>query len=158
MNERKRVIIPSLVVGFGTVGARTSTGALHAIGDGIARVAAAPAILVGSIAAVLLYAPSDADLRHGVGALLISTFLFGGVLDRYARQRPTRARGFFAACGSHLGAMLRLGIAILLVFAAFHLAIGGDFPNGYVHEAAFVTALLIALVVTFAQVRIAVED
>jgi hypothetical protein len=158
MNERKRVIIPSLVVGFGTVGARTSTGALHAIGDGIARVAAAPAILVGTIAVVLLYAPGDADLRHGVGALLISTFLFGGILDRYARRRPTRARGFFAACGAHFGAILRTWLIVCLVLLLFHAVVGQAFENDYVHEAGFLLGVLIAAIVLFAQVRIAVED
>src|SRR3954454_24112339 len=156
MNERKRVIIPSLVVGFGTVGARTSTGALHAIGDGIARVAAAPAILVGTIAVVLLYAPGDADLRHGVGALLISTFLFGGILDRYARRRPTRARGFFAACGAHFGAILRTWLIVCLVLLLFHAIVGRAFENDYVHEAGFLLGVLVAATVLCARVPIAV--
>ena len=30
------------------------------------------------------------------------TFLAGGIIDRYARQRPTRAHGFFAAGGVYL--------------------------------------------------------
>jgi hypothetical protein len=42
--------------------------------------------------------------------LLVWTFLSGGILDRYARQRPTRAHGFFAACGVYFWRFLRLGL------------------------------------------------
>ena len=41
--------------------------------------------------------------------LVLWSFLTGGVLDRYARGRPTRAHGFFAACGTHFWRLLRLG-------------------------------------------------
>lgn len=128
-----------------------------ALSDGIARVMSAPAVLAGTIALVVLYGPHH-DLRHVAGALLLWAFLSGGMLDRYARQRATRAHGFFAACGGHLGAMVRLALAIVLLMAAFHLAVGGDLPDGYVHELAFVAALAMALIVSLAQVRIAVED
>jgi len=138
-------------------GEGSSTSVAHALSDGIARVAAAPVILIGTIGLVIGYGPPG-DVRHLAGALLLWAFLSGGALDRYARQRPTRSRGFFAACGGHLGAMLRLGLTAILVMAAFHLAIGGDFPNDYVHAAAFVTALGLALLLTVAQVRVAVED
>ena len=37
-------------------------------------------------------------------------FLTGGILDRLARQRPTRAYGFFAACGVFFWRFLRLGV------------------------------------------------
>jgi hypothetical protein len=39
------------------------------------------------------------------------TFLLGGVLDRYARQRRTRAHGFFAACGVYWFRFARLAVA-----------------------------------------------
>jgi hypothetical protein len=42
--------------------------------------------------------------------LLAWLFLSGGILDRYARQRPTRAHGFFAACGVFFWRFLRLGM------------------------------------------------
>jgi hypothetical protein len=42
--------------------------------------------------------------------LLAWLFLSGGILDRYARQRRTRAHGFFAACGVFFWRFLRLGI------------------------------------------------
>jgi hypothetical protein len=131
--------------------------AAHALSDGIGRVAAAPAVLAGTIALVSLYG-TPRDVRHVAGALLLWAFLSGGVLDRYARRRPTRARGFFGAAGGHFGAMLRLGLSLIVLMLAFHIAIGGDFPNDYVHEAAFVTSLAMVLVLTLAQVRVAVED
>ena len=37
-------------------------------------------------------------------------FLSGGIIDRYARQRPVRAHGFFSACGIHFFRFLRLGV------------------------------------------------
>lgn len=136
---------------------RSRTSAAHALADGIGRVLAAPVILLGTIGIVVLYGMPD-DARHLFGAWLLSAFLSGGILDRYARQRPTRARGFFAACGGHLGAMLRLELAVLVIMAFFHLVIGPDFPNPAVHRIAFVVALLLALILTLAQVRVAVED
>jgi hypothetical protein len=44
------------------------------------------------------------------------TFLAGGIIDRYARQRPTRAAGFFAACGVHFFRLLRLGVVAGVVY------------------------------------------
>src|SRR5687767_10172275 len=38
------------------------------------------------------------------------TFVAGGILDRYARRRRTRAHGFFAACGVYFFRFLRLAI------------------------------------------------
>jgi hypothetical protein len=49
--------------------------------------------------------------------LLVWTFLWGGILDRYARDRATRAAGFFAACGAHAGRMLRLGLMAGVAYA-----------------------------------------
>jgi len=48
--------------------------------------------------------------------IVIWSFLSGGVLDRYARQRPTRAHGFFAACGTFFWRFARLGIVALFVY------------------------------------------
>lgn len=63
--------------------------------------------------------------------LVIWSFLSGGVLDRYARQRPTRAHGFFAACGVHFWRLARLGLMAWLVYA---------FLFGYVHRWIFTDA------------------
>jgi hypothetical protein len=50
--------------------------------------------------------------------LLAWLFLSGGILDRYARQRPTRAHGFFAACGMFFWRFLRLGIVAGAIYWA----------------------------------------
>jgi hypothetical protein len=44
------------------------------------------------------------------------TFLSGGAIDRYARQRPTRAYGFFAASGVHFFRLLRLAVISGLLY------------------------------------------
>jgi hypothetical protein len=48
--------------------------------------------------------------------LVAWTFLVGGIVDRYARQRPIRAAGFFAACGVHFFRLLRLAIVSGVVY------------------------------------------
>jgi len=50
--------------------------------------------------------------------LLLWSFLSGGVIDRLARARRTRAHGFFAACGIHFWRFLRLGLFAWLVYYA----------------------------------------
>jgi len=45
------------------------------------------------------------------------TFLTGGILDRYARQRPAGTAGFFAACGVHFFRLLRLTVISGLAYA-----------------------------------------
>jgi len=42
--------------------------------------------------------------------LTVWLFLVGGVLDRYARMRPTRSRAFFGACGTYFFRFLRLAL------------------------------------------------
>jgi hypothetical protein len=168
-------------------------GPLSALGDGLGRVARAPAVLAGTFALTLLVAlPLSLALRGmiaaqlgqsltadlvakgidngwwqefsaqatglattfvpsilGFGAVLqnisnladnrplattiagatvawmvIWSFLSGGIIDRLARDRATRARGFFGACGAHFPAVLRLGLIALgvywLVFSVVH--------------------------------------
>jgi hypothetical protein len=110
--------------------------------------------------------------------LLTWTFLSGGILDRYARRRPTRAHGFFGAAGACFWRLLRLGVIAAIVYGLLF---------GYVHRwllddaygrltrdltverTAFVWrltlyalfgALLVAVNVLFdyAKIRIVVED
>jgi hypothetical protein len=57
--------------------------------------------------------------------MVIWSFLSGGVLDRLARARRTRASGFFAACGVHFWRFLRLGVIAWCVYASLF---------GYVHK------------------------
>jgi hypothetical protein len=48
--------------------------------------------------------------------LALWLFLGGGVLDRLARDRPTRSTGFFAACGTYFPRFVRLGVVSGLVY------------------------------------------
>lgn len=48
--------------------------------------------------------------------VVVWTGLIGGIVDRYARQRPTRAHGFAAASGTFFPRFLRLGVVSGLVY------------------------------------------
>ena len=84
-------------------------------------------------AAVLDNVSSVLDAQHEaapiVGVLAaylgVWTFLTGGIIDRFARQRPTRAHGFFAVSGAFFFRFLRLAMAAGLVYW---------FMFGVVHE------------------------
>ncbi|HET7217280.1 MAG TPA: hypothetical protein VFJ02_04500, partial [Vicinamibacterales bacterium] len=110
--------------------------------------------------------------------LVIWSFLSGGVIDRYARQRPTRAYGFFAACGTHFWRFLRLGVLAWIVywilFALVHPWLFDDlYPwltrDVVVERTAFLTRValyvlfgvllvLANVVFDYARIRIVVED
>ncbi len=110
--------------------------------------------------------------------LVIWSFLSGGILDRYARGRPTRTAGFFAACGIHFWRFARLGAIVLLVYyLLFSVVHGWLFDDLYpflirdltVERTAFairlgcyaVLALLLivcSVVFDYARIRIVVED
>lgn len=49
--------------------------------------------------------------------LVVWSFLAGGILDRYARHRTVGTTGFFAACGTHVWPLLRLGGIALVLYA-----------------------------------------
>jgi hypothetical protein len=110
--------------------------------------------------------------------MIIWSFLSGGVLDRYARDRPTRTPGFFAACGTHFWRFLRLAIlgwfVYVFLFSFLHAWI---FDIGYVRLTRNVTVereafairtlgyllfgtglVLCSMLFDFARVRIVVED
>ena len=65
-----------------------------------------------------------ADTRRETTALIgllaayvvVWTALIGGIVDRYARQRPTRVHGFAAASGTFFLRFLRLGIVSVLAY------------------------------------------
>jgi hypothetical protein len=113
------------------------------------------------------------------GAYLAAwTFLAGGILDRYARQRPTRAAGFFMASGGYFFRFLRLaivaGVAYAWLFTSVHewlfterlppLTRDLDVERtAFLWRAAFYGLfglLLIAanIVFDYAKIRIVVED
>lgn len=110
--------------------------------------------------------------------LLGWVFLFGGIVDRYARQRSTRAHAFFSASGVYFFRFLRLaivaGAAYWLLFTYVHDWLFADVYAGInrnlgVERTAMawrfglyaVFALLLAaanLVFDYAKVRAVVED
>ena len=110
--------------------------------------------------------------------LIVWSFLSGGVLDRYARRRATRAPGFFAACGTHFWRFLRLGALAWLVywvlFAGVHGWLFDDFYPWITRDVtvertaflvrAFLYAIFAALLVAanlafdYARIRTVVED
>jgi hypothetical protein len=110
--------------------------------------------------------------------LVLWSFLSGGILDRFARDRPTRGRGFFGACGAHFPAIARLGLIALAVYALLfgwlhpllfttaYSRVTHELPverTAFAIRAAFYALFLgvliaVNLVVDYARIRIVVED
>jgi hypothetical protein len=135
--------------------------------------------VLNNLDAILDNLPMATTIAGATSAwLVLWSFLSGGVLDRYARQRPTRAYGFFAACGTHFWRFLRLGIVAWAVywvlFAEVHVWL---FYSVYpwltrdltVERTAFAIRLVLYLifglvlitaniVFDYARIRIVVED
>ena len=135
--------------------------------------------VLDNISGLLDNLPLASAVASAVAAwMILWSFLSGGVLDRYARMRPTRAHGFFAACGTHFWRFLRLGIlafaAYYFLFAVVHgllldRAFGALTRNMTEERLGFAVRvagylvfgiLLVAvnLVFDYARVRIVVED
>jgi hypothetical protein len=137
------------------------------------------AATLDNVSGLLDAQPEIAPIASAAAVYLLAwIFLSGGVLDRYARQRPTRAHGFFAACGVFFWRFLRLGIVAGVVywfcFAYLHEWL---FDRWYVRATrdldvertalmwravmyAIFGATLVAInvVVDYAKVRLVVED
>jgi len=112
------------------------------------------------------------------GYLTLWTFLSGGIIDRYARQRPTRAHGFFSASGRLFFRLARLtalgGVFYWVLFKYVHpwlfLDLWPDVTRGLgVERTAFAWRLLFYLVfgvvllkinmlLDYARIRLVVED
>lgn len=110
--------------------------------------------------------------------LLLWSFVSGGIIDRFARDRRTRSHGFFAACGMHVWRLLRLGLVALLVYVwLFGWVHGWIFDEGVgrlvrdvtvertallfrmAGYAVFGAALIcFTLIFDYARIRIVVED
>jgi len=111
--------------------------------------------------------------------IVIWIFFAGGIIDRFARDRATRAHGFFAVSGTFFFRFLRLAVVMWLVYAALFHAVHpwlfGDAVYGRltrdlaVERTAFFinVALYVAfgvvlaacnLVFDYAKVRAVVED
>ena len=137
------------------------------------------AAVLDNISRVLDARRPIAPIAGAVAIYLIGwAFISGGILDRYARQRPIRASGFFAASGVYFWRFLRLaaiaGLVYWWLFAYVHpwlfdtqfdnLTRGMDVErDAFLVRASFYAAfgiVLVALNVTvdYAKVRMVVED
>lgn len=125
--------------------------------NGLTRVASAPAVLAGAIA-VLWWLEGTWDTRTAIAGFLLWAFLSGGIVDRYARGRATRARGFFGACGAHFSAMVRLGVILGVAHTILHAALASRVGNPYVMALALLLVLAVTLHGIYAQIRLVVED
>lgn len=91
---------------------------LSEFGDQATGVSSTVAPTVIGFAAVVdnLSAFLDRDARPivvaatGVAYALLWLFLAGGLIDRFARNRPTRTHAFFQACGGYFFRLLRLSM------------------------------------------------
>jgi hypothetical protein len=141
------------IIGFGAV-----LDNMSAFVDATAR----PAVIVAAAAAYIL----------------VWLFLAGGIIDRLARDRPSRAHGFFAACGVFFFRFLRLalaqGIVYGFLFGPMHRWLFDRLYPRMIHEvtvertAFFARSMLYlvfgilvaacAIVFDYAKVRAVVED
>lgn len=112
------------------------------------------------------------------GWLLLTSFLTGGLIDRYARQRPARAHGFFLAGARHFWPNARLGVLALagycLLFAAVRgwgvavpglqaeTTLTGGQTTVVIDVAAFmliaIALALLGLLLDYARIRLVVEQ
>jgi hypothetical protein len=81
--------------------------------------------VASNLGAVLDAEPQAVVLLAAAGAyLLLWTFLYGGILDRYARDRRVGSAAFFSACGAFFFRFLRLAVFALagywVLFALVH--------------------------------------
>jgi hypothetical protein len=137
------------------------------------------AATLGNISSVLDAQPEMAAVAGALALYLTAwTFVTGGVLDRYARQRPTRAYGFFAASGVYFFRFLRLaavaGLVYWWLFAYVHPWLFDERLADLTRDisverivflwrvlcyALFGTLLVLAnVIVDYAKVRLVVED
>jgi len=74
----------------------------------------------------------------GTFYLLLWLFLSGGILDRYARARPTRSYEFFTACGVYFVRFLRLApllaIVYYILFAVVHPLLLGSMYEALTYD------------------------
>ena len=104
--------------------------------DGIRRVAAAPALLLGTGAFALPVVflsgifpwrsvhhlasnppPNAFEAAVPLACAAAWAFLTGGVIERLARQRRVGGAGFFTACGVHVWRLIRLAVLAGVVHA-----------------------------------------
>jgi hypothetical protein len=124
------------------------------------RYTADPAVDLGSTMSVAIRHPMRftsnltawmAGESASAAFLIPWLFIAGGTIDRYARDRATRAQGFFAACGVFFFRFLRLGLVIAAAFVVV---------SRYLQQPVISSVALACcrLVFDYAQVRAVVED
>lgn len=70
--------------------------------------------------------PLPAVIAGAAGAyLVVWAFFAGGILDRYARRRPTRTAAFFSACGVFFFRFLRLAVLAAIVYVVLFRHVHG---------------------------------
>ena len=137
------------------------------------------ATVLDNVSGVLDARARVAPLAAALALYLVGwAFLSGGILDRYARQRPIHVHGFFAASGVYGFRFLRLAVVAGLIywwlFAYLHpWLFNTQFDNltrgmnaertAFVVRAIFYVLfgailLVVNLVVDYTKVRIVVED
>ena len=83
------------------------------------------AAVLDNLSAYMDNIPRPSAVAAASGAyVLLWVFLSGGIIDRYARGRAPRTRGFFAASAAYFFRFLRLAIVVFvvygLIFGALH--------------------------------------
>ncbi len=136
-------------------------------------------VVLANISGTLDNKPIAGSLIWALTAYLFLWILFvGGVIDRYARKRPTRVSGFFSTCGIYHFRFLRLGIIAWLMYALLFGVVHALFFNDFytwitrdltVERNAFFVRLTLYLlfgmllgatnlVLDYAKIRAVVED
>ena len=137
------------------------------------------AATLDSVSSVLDGRRPQVQVAGALATYLVAwTFLAGGILDRYARQRRTRAHGFFAASGVFFWRFLRLGViagfVYLFLFTYMHEWLFENLYNRLTRDVAvertaffwrFALYLLFGsmlikttLIFDYARIRMVVED
>ena len=91
------------------------------------------AAVLDNISAVLDNRTRAGVLVAAAAAYIVAwALIIGGILDRYARNRPTRVAGFFAASGTFFFRFIRLGLMSWAVYAfLFGTVHGWLFDDAY---------------------------
>ena len=150
---------------------RASSGEQALDGRPCATATAGADAALANLRALLGGEGPDPALAAIVVFYLVAWALFsGGAIDRYARNRPTRGAGFFAACGVYGPRLLRLaliaGVVYWMLFSTVHRWIVGAAPldggppaAGLLRYLGFGLLLaMVGLVFDYARVRAVVED
>jgi hypothetical protein len=160
---------------------------LAAMADGCQRVLRAPALILGLwLTYVLVPAAVGVDVRDSLLGLVDAstldptpailsvlsgsrdalmhgaaiTFLFGGMMDRLARDRAVASFGFFGAAGMHFFRFVRLSALAWPIYWIVLVWIYPTLPADRVvsHAALALMLLTVNVIFDYARVRIVVED